>query len=216
MYLLIALGLLSTSAYATCGCVCDSNNKALSYIVEFSGEGRECTLPTAETGSRCFDIDCAKCGQILECYVNTGNLSDDEAVCAIVDTEEKFCPDQKGMQRKTDCGQQCSGDQGVKCYTQDSWDQCPAVISSNIAKCKGGANDGRPAELSNFASYRICIGSGGSICEASGTCSEDGMGGVSYNCAVTSACTTGEPVSCLIPKCDSDSGNGQCPCARNL
>lgn len=213
----VCITCLLTTGHATCGCVCDENNNAVSYVVELSGEGRECTLPSGPPASQCYQIDCAKCGQVLECYVNTGDAAIDQEVCNIVNDDEQFCPIQHGGNKlKTQCGQQCSGSEGKACYKGESWGECPAVVGSTVATCKAGAN-GNPAQLSNFASYKICIGSGGSSCQASGVCSTDTIGGASYHCMVSSGCTASDPVTCLSTKCDSDSfTDNTCPCALNL
>lgn len=214
--ILVAVCLLSTSAYAACGCVCDDNNTAHSYIVELSGSGRECPLPSGQTGSRCYNFDCAKCGQVLECYVNTGSAAEDTEVCGVVKGDQ-FCSVEQGRDKfKTLCGQQCSGREGIECYEGESWAECPAVISSSVARCKAGAS-GNPAQLSNFASYRVCLGGGGSTCEATGRCSTDAVGGSSYSCSVSSGCTASDPVQCLRTKCDADSSlTSTCPCAKDL
>lgn len=216
-YISFAFFCLFASAYATCGCVCDENNSPHSYIIELSGEGRECSLPAGPTTSNCYNIDCAKCGQILECYVHTMDAVADQAVCDIVNNASQFCPNEQGKNRfSTQCGQQCSGKEGVECYQGESWRECPAVLASNVARCKAGANGG-PAQLRNFASYKICIGSGGATCEASGTCATDAIGGSSYHCMISAGCTSSNPVTCLSPKCDSDSStDNTCPCANSL
>lgn len=208
---------LLNTAYATCGCVCDENNIAKSYIVELSGGTRECTLPLGPPSSQCYKIDCAKCGQVLECYVNTGDPTIDQQVCHVVDNTTLFCPAQQGNNKfKTQCGQQCSGSEGTMCYAGESWGECPAVIGSSAAKCKGGAS-GSSAQLSNFASYQICIGGGGSTCEASGVCSTDSSGGASYHCMISSGCIASTPVTCLSAKCDAGTfADNTCPCATNL
>lgn len=144
--------------------------------------------------------------------MNSGNPETDEAVCGIVEDQSAFCPIPSGRDKlKTQCGQQYSGSEGVSCIRGESWAECPAVIGSTNVECKQGATGG-PAGLSNFASYKICLGAGGATCQATGVCETDAVGGSSYNCMVSSGCTSGEPVTCLSTKCDI----GTCPCAINL
>lgn len=107
----------------------------------------------------CTKLFCAKCGQVLECYVNSCDGVVDQRICSAVESVPQFCP---GNGRSTTCGQQCNGAQGVKCFAGTSWSSCPAIIG--VSTCNGGAggNNGRdvlPAELSNFAVYKACVSS---------------------------------------------------------
>ncbi|KAI0557208.1 von Willebrand factor A-like protein [Gracilaria domingensis] len=115
-----------------------------------------CPLPA------CVNFDCAKCGQVLECYVSSGFDELDAAVCEAVLDSSTFCPIRGG--RATSCQQQCSGRQGVKCIPGSSFGSCPSMIGSN-PQCMGGAGrDGTlPADLSNFASYQACFAEGGNF-----------------------------------------------------
>lgn len=104
----------------------------------------------------CTKLFCAKCGQVLECYVNSCDPIVDKAVCDIVESVSDFCNGQGGL---TKCGQSCRGPQGVKCYTGLSWSSCPAKIG--ISECIEGAagkngKDVLSATLSNFAVYKVC------------------------------------------------------------
>eukprot|EP00178_Gracilaria_changii_P023603 TRINITY_DN71389_c0_g1_i1.p1 TRINITY_DN71389_c0_g1~~TRINITY_DN71389_c0_g1_i1.p1 ORF type:complete len:217 (+),score=10.46 TRINITY_DN71389_c0_g1_i1:118-768(+) len=203
--------LLTSPGNASCGCICSETLVAQPYIIELAATG-ECNRPTGITDSQCYDIDCAKCGQSLECYVNTGDAAVDMAICDIVNDPAAFCPTQRGPKLFSACGQQCSGRDGVSCFPGESWGTCPAVLGSfgGTAKCKFGANGG-PAALSNFASYTVCTGTAGASCEASGSCTADGS---SFSCQVTSPCMQMEAVTCLNDKCDTGtSGDGTCPCA---
>eukprot|EP00178_Gracilaria_changii_P013760 TRINITY_DN3876_c0_g1_i1.p1 TRINITY_DN3876_c0_g1~~TRINITY_DN3876_c0_g1_i1.p1 ORF type:complete len:337 (+),score=34.38 TRINITY_DN3876_c0_g1_i1:868-1878(+) len=115
-----------------------------------------CPLP------ECVNFDCAKCGQILECYVNSGFDELDAAICETVLDETQFCSTRSG--RGTACLQQCSGRQGVQCIPGSSFGSCPSMIGSS-PMCMGGAgrNGERPADLSNFASYQACFAVGGTF-----------------------------------------------------
>ncbi|CAN8075847.1 unnamed protein product [Agarophyton chilense] len=124
----------------------------------------------------CANIDCAKCGQILECYVNSGFPNLDQTVCNVVTDRSQFCTTRRGD--GTSCLQQCKGPYGVECYAGESFGSCPVMIGSN-PKCKGGAARNRPAGLSNFASYTVCVPAEGSAevsclnakCESGSSCS---------------------------------------------
>eukprot|EP00178_Gracilaria_changii_P014406 TRINITY_DN40610_c0_g1_i1.p1 TRINITY_DN40610_c0_g1~~TRINITY_DN40610_c0_g1_i1.p1 ORF type:complete len:334 (-),score=43.14 TRINITY_DN40610_c0_g1_i1:457-1458(-) len=124
----------------------------------------------------CVNIDCAKCGQVLECYVNSGFPEVDQRICDVVLDESQFCTTRRGD--GTACLQQCKGRQGVQCFTGTSFGSCPEMIGSN-PKCMGGAARGRPADLSNFASYTVCTPMDGSVevtclndkCESGSSCS---------------------------------------------
>lgn len=124
----------------------------------------------------CVNFDCAKCGQVLECYVNSGFVSADEAVCDVVNDASQFCTTRRGD--GTACLQQCKGRQGVQCFPGTSFGSCPQRIGSD-AKCMGGAGKGRRADLSNFASYTVCISRNGRVevsclsqkCESGSHCS---------------------------------------------
>lgn len=135
--------------------------------------------PDCETETK-VNVDCAKCGQVLECYVNSGSSTVDTAVCEVILDESLFCPDGRG--RDTVCKQQCKGREGVKCFPGESWDTCPAVLGSlnGAAKCKGGAR-GDAADLSNFASYTISSGATKEVkclnqkCDTGSTCACAGI-----------------------------------------
>lgn len=245
-YIFLTAICLFTTAFAKCGCTRNENNKAQPYIVELSRNGLACPSPPNSSESQCYQIDCAMCDQILECYVKTGNPDIDEKVCEVVMNDDMFCLDSgtsgggsigssndNGEKRMTLCGQQCSLQQGRTCYKGENWGQCPAVVGdtreisgpsktsepcdTSVSTCKEGAGKGGPAALSNFALYEIYIGGDESNCEASESCSTGENGEVIYKCTVSAECTTKDTVSCLSEKCDSDtSETNECPCARDL
>ena len=110
----------------------------------------------AECQERCEGVDfaCAKCGQVLECYVEADYMS--EEYHAAVDYIEgpAFCD---GF--KTQCGgQQCGLEQGLTVYPIGRMDQkCPVLYHF---QCKAGAAGGKGAGLSNWATYHLsdCVG----------------------------------------------------------
>lgn len=133
---------------------------------------------------RCFNLNCGKCGQLLECYLNTGDPIEDDIVAKfITDDSASFCAPGlfNGQQVRTPCGQQCNQRYGTRVVVGSDWPGCPSTKIGDD-QCVGGAGrDGdSPADLSNFASYTICL------------TAED----------------TVESLTCAADKCDS----GTCQC----
>lgn len=119
--------------------------------------------PLPPTGG-CYHFNCGKCGKILECYVNTGNVFIDSLVGSFISTTSpKFCAPglSSGNQVRTPCGQQCDQTYGTRLFTGRDWPGCPRT-EIGVDHCEGGAgNDGsKPAGLSNFASYTFCLTDG--------------------------------------------------------
>lgn len=119
--------------------------------------------PVPPTGG-CYRFNCGKCGQILECYVNTGNALIDLLVSPFISTTSpKFCAPGlfRGQQVRTPCGQQCDQAYGTRVVRGRDWPGCP-ITEVKVDKCElGGGNDGlSAADLSNFASYTFCVTDG--------------------------------------------------------
>jgi len=227
---LVLLGI--DSAAATCACECSPGvpSLAVPYIAELRGDGA-CTAPPDGVEALCTNFVCAKCGQILECYVHSGSAALDAEVCSFIDgnNHADFCSEGPTKKNEvgaafTACHQQCDGDQGVRCYPRLSnitWIAGPAMIGTS--KCQAGAgnvknNDTQAAALSNFGGYRYCS-AGAPTCEARESClNGPPVGGdpaapwQSYACTATArecAVAPADGATCLVEKCD---GAGGCKC----
>ena len=102
----------------------------------------------------CPEFACAKCGQILECYVEAKKDSPEYAIAKKYIESTSFCPGDK-----TACGgQQCSQKQGLVVYPVSEADPtCPTIGGF---KCKAGNSVGNiiGAGLSNWNTYKVCPG----------------------------------------------------------
>eukprot|EP00562_Extubocellulus_spinifer_P027106 CAMPEP_0178641248 /NCGR_PEP_ID=MMETSP0698-20121128/16476_1 /TAXON_ID=265572 /ORGANISM="Extubocellulus spinifer, Strain CCMP396" /LENGTH=480 /DNA_ID=CAMNT_0020281797 /DNA_START=41 /DNA_END=1484 /DNA_ORIENTATION=+ len=111
-------------------------------------------------------VGCAKCGQVLECYIDypPGPVFNKIAAYVTDDTTPTsgFCQTKGGGQstcqgtsNDSDNQQQCSGNQGVIAYPgSDIAGKCPNTSSG--FKCQGGqGGGGGPAALSNWNTYKI-------------------------------------------------------------
>ena len=111
------------------------------------------TPPVAKPES-CPEFACAKCGQILECYVEAKEDSPEYAIAKKYIQSTSFCPGDK-----TACGgQQCSQKQGLVVYPVSEADPtCPTIGGF---KCKAGNSVGNVigAGLSNWNTYKVCPG----------------------------------------------------------
>lgn len=142
-------------------------------LIECTSIGdRQCIV---QKKRRCFTFNCGKCGQLLECYVNTGDSIEDDLVSQYVtQSSPTFCAAGlfQGQQVRTPCGQQCDQQYGTRVIVGSNWRGCP-VATIGDDQCNGGAGrDGEnPAALSNFASYTICLAADDSV--ESLTCAAD-------------------------------------------
>lgn len=155
------------------------------------------SLMVPDAGSRCYRLNCGKCGENLECYINTGDVADDSLVSSVISdssSSSAFCLAELDTPSKcrTPCGQELNAGVETLIFTGEDWPGCPeTIVGTHTDKCKGGAGDSNgltnPSYLSNFASYTICLGDSN---------------------------TKGyfESLSCSGPKCDS----GTCNCQTNV
>lgn len=110
---------------------------------------------TVKNGDKCgvtdyseVPVGCAKCGQILECYVDTTTKDS-----ALYTNTYNFLMSPEFCDSKTPCDQQCAMAQGMKVYHKS---EMPAgAIGSSSFKCKAGAGGGAPAALSNWNTYMV-------------------------------------------------------------
>jgi hypothetical protein len=95
------------------------------------------------------DFACAKCGQILECYVDASYGSPEFMATKNYIEGKSFCDGSK-----TKCGgQQCALQEGLKVYAaKDVSKTCPVLGGF---KCKAGDGGMGGAGLSNWATYRF-------------------------------------------------------------
>ena len=111
------------------------------------------TPPVAKPES-CPEFACAKCGQILECYVEAEETSSEYIAAKKYIESTSFCPGSK-----TACGgQQCALSQGRVVYPVSKADPtCPKIGGF---KCKAGNSLGNSigAGLSNWNTYKVCPG----------------------------------------------------------
>jgi len=155
--------------------------------------GKYMSMPTCP---KYADFMCAKCGQILECYVDAMDGSPEYSAAKDYILYGDFCG---GF--KTECGgQQCAQKQGLEVYPASSADDSCPVIGG--FQCKGGAAKGKPAGLSNFATYRL---------QLKGDCSAAGYPQCSYKCdSGTCSCggyATSFCYDCVLPKKGKKKGN---------
>jgi hypothetical protein len=113
-------------------------------IFEIHGE----CPPIPEDECTTVDFACAKCGQVLECYIDAPTTSSEYNKTKTYIQSSKFC---NGF--KTTCGgQQCAMQQGLAVYPATIIDrQCPLL---GTFQCKAGAGKGKGAGLSNWATYQ--------------------------------------------------------------
>lgn len=104
--------------------------------------------PVPEDDCKTIDFACAKCGQVLECYIDAQPNSIKYITTKAYIKSPAFC---NGF--KTKCGgQQCAMQQGLVVYPAVSIDrQCPIMGGF---QCKAGAGNGKGAGLSNWATYQ--------------------------------------------------------------
>ena len=111
------------------------------------------TPPVAKPDA-CPEFACAKCGQILECYVEAEETSAEYLAAKKYIESSSFC---NGF--KTTCGgQQCAQSQGLVVYPVSKADPvCPKIGGF---KCKAGNSLGNTigAGLSNWNTYKVCPG----------------------------------------------------------
>ena len=131
--------------------------------------------PSPSPKPRCATVDCARCGEVMECYVRSGSRKLDQTACRAVRQRKHFCR----FAKATRCNQSCRCmSQGVKCYTGARLAGCPRVLVGK-EKCRGGgypsgslawrttARFGQwgwgdlgqvyePAPVQSVASYRVC------------------------------------------------------------
>ena len=111
------------------------------------------TSPVAKPES-CPEFACAKCGEILECYVEAEETSAKYIAAKKYIESTSFCPGSK-----TACGgQQCALSQGRVVYPVSKADPtCPKIGGF---KCKAGNSLGTSigAGLSNWNTYKVCPG----------------------------------------------------------
>lgn len=101
----------------------------------------------------CASVDCAECGNILECYVNSGAYNQDQFICQHVMDRLTFCPDGQF----TKCGQFCNRYQGVSCHAAKSWVSCPAKIGFWYGDRCMERMIGLSSKVQSFSSYNICM-----------------------------------------------------------
>lgn len=183
-------------AYATCGCVCNSNLIAVPFIEELKDE-TNCAPINGPTEPACFLVDCIKCGPNLECNIPPNAPAE---LKEIIQTTETFCPNEK-----TKCNQPCPSLPAV--IERDPSEYCPAQEGTTIKTCATGK------DISNIASYEICIGGNGATCTASGMC-DSGNPGI-YRCEATNCIAVGSSIECVGEKCDtSETEPKTCSCLR--
>jgi len=133
-------------------------------------EGTDPTTVTVPSGGTASDIDgyqppcpasvevaCAKCGKILECYVDLPEgfgffFNETKEYIEDVDSGFGFC----GSNGRTCNNQQCDGKQGIMAYrSSDIPQSCPDLGSF---RCHAGNNSRRRgAALSNWGTYKIVL-----------------------------------------------------------
>jgi hypothetical protein len=126
--------------------------------------------PEPEDDCKNVDFACAKCGQVLECYINAPQFSIEYSKTEAYIKGPAFC---NGF--KTTCGgQQCAMQQGLAVYPASRIDrQCPIL---GTFQCKAGAGNGRGAGLSNWATYQY------NTCAGDVDCSEKCDSGKACDC----------------------------------
>lgn len=127
--------------------------------------------PTMKEDNMCLKADCARCGSVLECYVNTGDIINDIRACRLIrNSRSGICPDGNRPGSQTACRQSCRFlPRGVRCFPGQSFGTCPLDIpfgrrrrASRGPKCqtkirRRGSRRARPQAVETFASYNVCL-----------------------------------------------------------
>jgi hypothetical protein len=126
----------------------------------------ECPSPVDDC--QIVDFACAKCGQVLECYVDAPLGSDAYGSTEKHIQSTAFCD---GFKTKFG-GQQCAMKQGLQVYHVSSiHTTCPVL---GEFQCRAGAGGGKGAGLSNWATYQYnsceSILHGSEKCDSGKTC----------------------------------------------
>lgn len=125
--------------------------------------------PPMKGERKCLKADCARCGSVLECYVNSGSILNDKRACRLIRNRRSgICPDGGRPGSQTKCRQSCRFlSRGVRCFPGQSFGRCPLKIpfrrnrrSRWAPKCRTRRRRfgrARRQAVETFASYDVCL-----------------------------------------------------------
>lgn len=110
--------------------------------------------------SRCYHFNCGTFGEMLKCYVNTGNTFVDLLISTFISANSpSFCTPGlfDGPRVSAPCGQKCNKELGTHVIRGRDWPTCP-VAHVGVDECEmGGGYEGLiRTELNDFALYSMC------------------------------------------------------------